>query len=559
MPTRRRPSAAPRRGAVLLVVLLVVVILSLAAYQYSEWMTAEYRAADSYGRSQQARASAESAIHYTAALLSNPTTLSQTLNGNPWDNATAFQNIAVDPNATARVPRFSVVALRDPDDPDAASQPFRFGVSDEAGKINVNALLDLDGGQGNVGHDILMKLPNMTEDVANSILDWLDPDDTPRSDGAESDYYSALPVPYRAKNGPLDSLEELLLVKGVTPELLFGNDRNRNGVLDPDEDDGSGQVDRGWSAFLTVYSREPNTDSQGNARIYLNETDLNDLSEKLTTALGEDMANYIIAYRLYGGSSAGGSPAGGTAGAGAGTAGAAAGRTTTPAATPTPAPSSGAATPFRPLSGADLDDVRTQVQTARAASTPSRPPSKVGSVFDLINSSVNVPVGSGPGARTVSYPSPLNDPGQLATLLPLILDQTTTSTATDLTPRINVNTASQTVLAAIPGLEDADVQNILNARPSLSSGEPPDAIFQTPTWLLTEANLPASKVKSIEQYITARTQVYRFQVLGYFDGGGLTTRVEVVIDGNNGRPRIVYHRDLTELGPGFDMTLITGQ
>src|SRR5207248_10535869 len=103
---------------------------------------------------------------------------------------------------------------------------------------------------------------------------WLDPDDDPRASGAESSYYSGLNPPYKCKNGPLDSLEELLFVSGVTPQLLLGNDRNRNGVLDPDEDDGSGVVDRGWAAYLTVYSRERNVDSTGAPRVYVNGQDL---------------------------------------------------------------------------------------------------------------------------------------------------------------------------------------------------------------------------------------------------------------------------------------------
>ena len=56
-----------------------------------------------------------------------------------------------------------------------------------------------------------------------------------------------------------------------------------------------------------------------------------------------------------------------------------------------------------------------------------------------------------------------------------------------------------------------------------------------------------------ERYITARTQVYRVQALGYFDGGGPTARIEAVIDTNAGRPRIISWRDLTELGKGFDL------
>src|SRR5947207_2464686 len=82
-------------------------------------------------------------------------------------------------------------------------------------------VLKLDS-SGSVAQRLLMAIPNMTEDIANSILDWIDPDEDTRSNGAENDYYSTLSSPYRCKNGPLDTLEELLLVKGVTPQLLFG-------------------------------------------------------------------------------------------------------------------------------------------------------------------------------------------------------------------------------------------------------------------------------------------------------------------------------------------------
>ncbi len=61
----------------------------------------------------------------------------------------------------------------------------------------------------------------MDVNIADAILDWLDPDDTPRENGAEVDYYAAQNPPYAPKNGPLDTIEELLLVRGVTPELLF--------------------------------------------------------------------------------------------------------------------------------------------------------------------------------------------------------------------------------------------------------------------------------------------------------------------------------------------------
>jgi type II secretory pathway component PulK len=147
------------------------------------------------------------------------------------------------------------------------------------------------------------------------------------------------------------------------------------------------------------------------------------------------------------------------------------------------------------------------------------------------------------------YPSPLNDLGAQRQLLPKLLDKATTVRDAEIPGRINVNTAPRAVLAALPGLSDADVQNILGRRPADWSTNP---TYQTPAWLLTEANLRRDTLRTLERYITARSQVYRVQVLGYFDGGGPTARIEAVIDTNNGRPRIIYWRDLTELGKGFD-------
>src|SRR5690606_38691018 len=70
---------------------------------------------------------------------------------------------------------------------------------------------------------MLLALPGMTEDVADAILDWLDADDEPRPLGAEfEDYYLNLQPAYKPANGPIDSIEQLLLVRGVTPQLLFG-------------------------------------------------------------------------------------------------------------------------------------------------------------------------------------------------------------------------------------------------------------------------------------------------------------------------------------------------
>jgi hypothetical protein len=151
--------------------------------------------------------------------------------------------------------------------------------------------------------------------------------------------------------------------------------------------------------------------------------------------------------------------------------------------------------------------------------------------------------------------SPLNSPDGQQQYLPLLLDKTTTNTTMELTPRININTAPPavvTALQAVAQLSDQDVQNILGTRPAL--GTTPDATFQTPALLINQAGLSPATAKRLSTYVTTQSQVYRMQALGYFDKPGPTARVEAVVDTNQGRPRIVYWRNLTELGKSFDPT-----
>ena len=58
--------------------------------------------------------------------------------------------------------------------------------------------------------------------IVDSILDWIDVDENAHNSGAESDYYQGLNPPYYCKNGMIDDLSELLLIKGITPEIYWG-------------------------------------------------------------------------------------------------------------------------------------------------------------------------------------------------------------------------------------------------------------------------------------------------------------------------------------------------
>jgi hypothetical protein len=179
-----------------------------------------------------------------------------------------------------------------------------------------------------------------------------------------------------------------------------------------------------------------------------------------------------------------------------------------------------------------------------------KPAKSIGSLYELIGTGVNVPNKQG---GMTHYECPLNDTDTLTALLPLLLDKATTRRDSEIPARININTASWVVLTALPGLSDTDLQALLEHRPNPMAAQAPAAIFQSPAWLLTEAGFPPAKLIQLENYITTRSQSYRVQVVGYFDREGPMARAEAVIDTNNGRPRIVYKRDLTEMGRGFNL------
>ncbi len=128
--------------------------------------------------------------------------------------------------------------------------PFEQGVCEvrvmsEAGKININIVSEsmLRKIIGNLG------LEGEERDVVvDSILDWRDPDDFHRINGAENDYYQSLKEPYYCKNGNLDSMEELLLVRGVTPDLFYGKKGGKK------EGEGENADRIGLRDIFTLYS-----------------------------------------------------------------------------------------------------------------------------------------------------------------------------------------------------------------------------------------------------------------------------------------------------------------
>lgn len=100
-------------------------------------------------------------------------------------------------------------------------------ITDESAKVDINKASDiiLRNFFSNLGID-----EDEVDTIVDSIMDWRDPDDLHRLHGAESDYYMSLPNPYKAKNSDFDAVEELLLVKGIDREILYG-DEDRQGII----------------------------------------------------------------------------------------------------------------------------------------------------------------------------------------------------------------------------------------------------------------------------------------------------------------------------------------
>jgi DNA uptake protein ComE-like DNA-binding protein len=234
-------------------------ILTLLMYAFLGDMQVEYAVAGGYADGKKAEQLAWSAIDLACATVLNDTQRWQSLNDTTWaNNPDNFYEVPLGDGA------FTVFRPLYDD-----AQTILWGLDDEASKINLNS----------APKEILLKLPNMTEDIVEAIIDWRDANSTPGASGAESPYYNGLTPPYNCKNQPFETVEELLYVRGITPAILYGEDFNLNGRLEPNEDDGDqtwppdngdGKLDPGLWQLCTVWSSDANMDANGKNRVNLN-------------------------------------------------------------------------------------------------------------------------------------------------------------------------------------------------------------------------------------------------------------------------------------------------
>ncbi len=140
-----------------------------------------------------------------------------------------------------------------------------YGLQDEESKININQVSQP------VLADLLKSYGN-AEEIAASLVAWRSQAEEP----AEDYYYRNLDKPYSCKNERFKSIAELLLVRGMNPEILYGIDEDNNGRISENE--------QGLARYITIYGR--------------GKVNINTAPRKVLQALlGNVLAGKVVRYR----------------------------------------------------------------------------------------------------------------------------------------------------------------------------------------------------------------------------------------------------------------------
>ena len=271
-----------QRGAALIITLWVALGLVALGLYFGQSMSLELRASENRVASLAADHAIVGAARYVGTLLNTNTTTWGTL-----PDRLSYREEA----ATVGDAHFWLIGR----DAQTASptEPY-FGLVDESSKLNLNTATI----------DMLEALPLMTPEIAAAIIDWRDTNSDITTGGAEDDTYLRFNPPYHCKNSDFETVDELRLVAGMTLALLYGEDSNLNGVMDPNENDGTssapydnrdGKLDPGFWEYLTVYSQQPNTNADGTVRVILTAPNSRQgLQSLLNDKLGQSRANEIV-------------------------------------------------------------------------------------------------------------------------------------------------------------------------------------------------------------------------------------------------------------------------
>jgi general secretion pathway protein K len=209
-------------GVALIISLLVVVLLMVMASEFSHYVGTELKVVTNFKEEMERYYLAEAGVYQALAEIAGEVDFHY-LDEN---GHLKFGKLRSQPQPEEKPENASqeVNATEPPNEIPLGRGTFSYTIEDEERKLNINL----------VSRQVLVELltlsgveDQMTRDtIADSIIDWRDPDHNHLLNGAEDDYYETLDPPYEAKDANFDTLEELLLVKGMTREILYGTDLN---------------------------------------------------------------------------------------------------------------------------------------------------------------------------------------------------------------------------------------------------------------------------------------------------------------------------------------------
>jgi competence ComEA-like helix-hairpin-helix protein len=349
-----------------------------------------------------------------------------------------------------------------------------FGVSDEESRLNVNEAWPEE----------LNKLDGMTPDVVAAILDWRDADNEVTPGGAEAEYYLSLQPPCLPRNGPFQTVRELLMVRGVSSQLLLGDDTHQNGMLDSDDESGAapaaGFQDLGWAGILTVDSSVNNVNASGEDRINVQKADEGSLTS--VHGITSEIARAIVSYR---------------------------GKN-------------------RFQSIADLLDVtapQTQNQSGLQGNTRGKQGGQNQQAQPADGSEANQSGSNPTGPKVIN-----------ANLLMDIADELTVADQ-DLAGMVNINSASLEVLLCLPGLNRQLAQAIISYRQS-------NGFLPNIAHLLKVPGITTDILKQVGPRVTARSETFRILAEGRVPSSGTRQRIqEIVHVGLHSLKTVSYRED----------------
>ena len=501
-------------GFVLPTVCIVILFLTFQAYVFTELMLVENIASVAAGKSRVAMSLSDSGIEYVASkITADQKGPAYAFNLDEWHGSMLSKR-------GRNYGEFEIFCRR------GFGSQWASGVSDEARKLNLNEL-PRDMEHALEARRMLLCFPLVTPRLADAILDWIDEDEEPRPFGAESSYYSSLSGNGGARNQPLNHLDDLLGVRGMTRKILYGADERSGWTGKPmsvgTENELAGRITQPSSNrkdlcledFWTVYGGESFFTPKGERKILVNNPDLALLFDNLARKYGEEVATYVVAYRLYG-------------------------------------PLDKSSLPADNFLVDEAEETRRRGERQSGSQenglsvlTPdsdvTRGVLKIGSegdfqirsVYDLIGVPVLLPKENNFQKLSSPWKSTAD---AYREVVPDLQAGFSFYNATPINVKVNVNLAPVEVLNAIPGMEDGLAARVVKMRSRLGQGStdarsPRNArVSFSIDWLRSEGVMTMEQLRTYAPYLTVRGNAFRFISRGRSLPSGQVFSQQIVLD-----------------------------